>query len=311
MECYDHIEMRAGGREEYMELISEDFPYLAVLSDHDRYADKTVPWHWHQELELFYVLDGVVDYATPNVRRTLGPGAAGLVNANVLHMTHAHENADGVSLLIHEFRADFLAAAGTHLARTYVEPLLKATSLELLVLEADDGATERLRKRLLASFDLEQDGVPGWELHMRDELSEIWLGLFELARPHFGEGPALLDDERSVRLKTMLNFIGAHYPEHLGVADIAASAFSSERACHRTFQDCLGMTPAQYLRGYRIQQACRMLAHTTRPLGQIAQMSGLGTASHFGQVFRDAMGCTPSAYRASWQDFDSYGQRRE
>lgn len=305
MECYDHIEMRAGGREEYMEQISEDFPYLAVLSDHDRYANKTVPWHWHQELELFYVLDGTVDYATPNAHRTLGPGAAGLINANVLHMTRAHQDADGVRMLIHEFRADFLAGAGTYLARTYVEPLLKATSLEMLVLEADDPTTEALRQRLLASFDLEREAAPGWELRMRDELSELWLGLFELARPHLGEGPASLDDERSVRLKAMLNFIGGHYPERLSVADIAAAAFTSERDCHRVFRDCLGMTPAQYLRGYRIQQACRMLAHTTRPLGQIAQMSGLGTASHFGQAFRDAMGCTPSEYRDSWQDFDS------
>ena len=38
------------------------------------------------------------------------------------------------------------------------------------------------------------------------------------------------------------------------------------------------MTPQQYLRDYRVQQACRMLAHTTRPMGAVAELSGLGSA---------------------------------
>ena len=58
MRSFDHIETRPGGREEVLDDISEDFPYLSVLSQHDRYHERTAPWHWHQELELFYVLEG-------------------------------------------------------------------------------------------------------------------------------------------------------------------------------------------------------------------------------------------------------------
>lgn len=101
--------MRPGGREEVLEGISEDFPYLAVLSEHDRYHQRSVPWHWHQELEFFYVLSGVVDYATPHELLTLGPGSAGLVNANVLHSTRAVDGRPGVDLLIHMPRPQFIA----------------------------------------------------------------------------------------------------------------------------------------------------------------------------------------------------------
>ena len=45
MRSVDHIETRPGGREEVLDDISEDFPYLSVLSQHDRYHERTAPWH--------------------------------------------------------------------------------------------------------------------------------------------------------------------------------------------------------------------------------------------------------------------------
>lgn len=139
MRSFDHIETHPGGREEVLDDISEDFPYLSVLSQHDRYHERTAPWHWHQELELFYVLEGTVDYATPHERMALPEGSVGMVNANVLHMTHATDGAPDVNLLIHMFRPQFLAERGSRVWRRCVEPLVSATSIELLFVTPGEG----------------------------------------------------------------------------------------------------------------------------------------------------------------------------
>lgn len=306
---FDHIEMRPGGREEVLDGVVEEFPYLAVLSQHDRYHERTVPWHWHQEVELFYVLSGTVLYATPHERLELGPGAAGFVNANVLHMTRAVDGRPGVDLLIHEFRPRLIAEPRSLLWSRYVEPLTSTTSIELFATGPDDSATRGLRETLRSSFDVVEEGAPGWELRVRDAISEVWLGFVELLGPRLAEGPAQMPSARDERLRAMLDFVGAHYPERIGVRDVAAAAFASERECHRTFREALGVTPAQYLRDYRIEQACRMLAHTTRPVAAVAELTGLGSASHFGQTFRAAMGCTPSEYRHRWQNSDTRRQQ--
>ena len=60
----------------------------------------------------------------------------------------------------------------------------------------------------------------------------------------------------------------------------------------------LHTTPGAYLQQYRIRQACRLLAETQQPLGEIGYACGLGSASYFGKQFREVMGCTPSVYRA-------------
>lgn len=306
---FDHIETRPGGREELLEAVTDDFGYQGILSEHDRYCDKTVPWHWHQEIEFFYVTSGRVVYATPHERRVLSPGSAGFVNANVLHMTQADGGMGGASLLVHEVRPRFLAEPGSAVYRRFVEPLLKATSIELVALEpgaapAEPGAEAaeaRLREQMRDSFEEVTCALPGWEMRVRNALAELWLGFYELVEPRVEQGPAQFDTARDLRLKKMLDYIGLHYPQSVSVEQIAEAAFSSPRECHRTFKEALGVTPTHYLREYRVQQACRMLAHTTRDIGAVARQCGLGTSSHFGQIFKRSMGMTPSEYRQTWQ----------
>ena len=76
----------------------------------------------------------------------------------------------------------------------------------------------------------------------------------------------------------------------------------------RLFHNCLHMTPVEYIKSYRLQMACQMLARGREPVTSIAQACGLGSSSYFGKVFREQTGCTPSEYRQKWQDHDSRGQ---
>lgn len=296
--------MRPGGREELLTDMREDFGYLPVLSDHDRYVRRIVPWHWHQEVEMYYVVSGEVECSTPHCNAVLTPGSAGFVNANVLHSTQASDGMSGAKMYVHMFRPSFLAAPGTLLWDRYVEPLVKATSIELVPLFAcdHDPAAAELCGLMQASFDTVVGEKPGWELQIRDQLSEIWLRILRRTEPMLAGGAAQLDTARSERLKAMLDYVGKNYPDRIEIADIAEAGCTSERECHRTFSKLLGTTPAAYLREYRLEQACRMLAHTTRPIGDVATMSGLGGASLFARLFREKLGCTPSEYRRKWQE---------
>ena len=153
-----------------------------------------------------------------------------------------------------------------------------------------------------ALFD-DTEEKEAYELRLRNILSEVWLGLAQLARPLL-ERPAS-PDRSSGQIKTMLAYIHEHYPEKITSADLAAAAYLSERGCYRLFRDCLHTTPAEYITGYRLQAACRMLVDSARPVAEVGWACGLGSSSHFGSVFRRAMGCTPTEYRRRWQDRDT------
>jgi AraC family transcriptional regulator len=49
-------------------------------------------------------------------------------------------------------------------------------------------------------------------------------------------------------------------------------------------------------------RARELLAATDLPIGDVAQLLGFHSQSHFGQVFRAATGATPTAYRRARRD---------
>lgn len=64
------------------------------------------------------------------------------------------------------------------------------------------------------------------------------------------------------------------------------------------------MTPVEYIRTYRLQIACEMLAHGQETITSISHECGLGSSSYFGKVFREYAKCSPIEYRRKWQDYD-------
>lgn len=295
----DHLETMPGGSEERFGVLASDYPYLALRLEHDRYIGQEIGWHWHEGVELFYVQSGEVECATPHEYGVLKAGSVGFVNANVLHTTCAHEGTPKSNLLVHVFAPELLADPASRIYANYIEPILNASSAELVSITPEDNkALVQATKR---SFRTYEQAKPGWEFALRTQLSDIWLALYTMLEPQLTGASVRTSHASDERLKTMMAFVGEHYGEHIGVPEIAESAFASERDCYRTFNEALGVSPAQYVRDYRISQACRLLANTTDPIAQVGAQTGLGSPSHFGQVFREAIGSTPSEYRASHQ----------
>ena len=152
------------------------------------------------------------------------------------------------------------------------------------------------------AFLLDEDGF-GYELRLRDLLSEIWFQLLKHISPVLQE-PSAPAGSAGDKIKTMMVYVHEHFSEKISVSDLAASAYLSERECYRIFRRCLHMTPAEYVTGYRLQIACRMLAEGGEPVTSIGHACGLGSSSYFGKTFRGHLGCTPLEYRRRWQDND-------
>lgn len=311
MEDTVHIVLGPGGREELFPDMPADWPYLFDRAELDRYPDRSCTWHWHREVELFYVESGSLEHRTRAIsERTVFPaGSAGFVNAGYMHMTTAFE--PGTVQLLHIFRPELLADPGGRIGSRAIDPLVGERRVDVLAWYPDrpeDAAfLELIARSFSKPYDAGAEDAPFQmeELRLRSVLSELWCQVLERARPLFGCPSVTRFTPRDVRLEQMVGFVHEHFAEPVGVADIAGAAATSERDCYRTFKSCMGTSPHRYLRDYRIEQSCRLLAFTTRPLAAIARSCGFSTASRFGAAFRAAMGCTPSAYRARWRELDS------
>ena len=71
------------------------FPMEVYLDDLDLYPNRSIPWHWHKELELVYVLRGAIEFQTGVRSYVLSSGQGGLLPPNMLHMVAPYHHQRG------------------------------------------------------------------------------------------------------------------------------------------------------------------------------------------------------------------------
>jgi AraC-like DNA-binding protein len=291
------IEIHNGTKEELLPDLTPDFPCIASHVEFDKYSGRFVPWHWHKEVELFYLKSGVLEYYTPQGKVVFSAGSGGLINSNVLHMTKPLDH--NTVQLLHIFDTSFLGKPGSRIEQRYISPILSACQLEILALYPDTPSHVPLLNILRESFDLSENDF-GYEMKLRSSLSDLWLHFLSLSLPLPAENENY--NKLNDKIKVMMTYIHEHYSEKISIADIAATAFSSERECFRTFHDCFHMTPIDYLTNYRLEMACHMLTKSREKITFISHSCGFGSSSYFGKVFREQIGCTPFEYRQQWKN---------
>ena len=306
MKNIQSIQLIGGSNEELLPSFSPEFPYIASRALLDRYIEPAVPWHWHRTVELFFMESGTLEYTTANGTWVFPAGSGGFVNSNVLHTSKVIPSGEETIQLIHLFEPELLSGGQiSRIDTKYIRPITGSSRIEMIVLSPDDPTQAELLKKIRAVFDLDEDGW-GYEFALRQQLTEVWLSLFELARPAMEQQSEAKDSDE--KMKAMMRYIHDHYPDTISVHQLAWEAHISKRTCFRLFQDNLHMTPVEYMQSYRLRMACQMLAKGTASVTEISGRCGLGSTSYFGKVFREKFGCTPLEFRKRWHDSDTNRQ---
>jgi AraC-like DNA-binding protein len=89
------------------------------------------------------------------------------------------------------------------------------------------------------------------------------------------------------------------YAEPLDIPAVAAIAHISEAHFIRSFRAVFGETPHRYLQRRRVERSMFLLRETDRSITDVCLDVGFTSLGTFSRTFRDIVGQTPTAYRAS------------
>ena len=146
--------------------------------------------------------------------------------------------------------------------------------------------------RLRELEDANRAKRPGYELLVKGALLRFLALLIAQGRQQL---PAETADTQ--RLKTVLQWLSAHYADPLRVADAAGVCSFSASHFMRWFRQMTGQSFIAFLNEYRLNTAAEALQTTDETVLTIASRCGFENLSYFNRAFKAHFGMTPRDYR--------------
>ena len=271
-----------------------DFPCAGYAESYAPDPGRSLPWHWHDEFEIIYILSGELTAETPAARYDLRQGDCIAINAGVMHSATTATFCEIRSVV---FGAGLITGGKESIfAKKYITPLAGCRAFSAWKLDRDAEADSI--RAFIAGYRALEDEPPGYEFLVREKLSAVCLALCRRFAPYFAADSALRPSQDEIRVQQMLTCIQQNYAHPLSLADIARAAGIGERECLRCFQKTIHIPPMQYLLKYRIMQGADiLLARPDESIAQVAAACGFDSPSNFSQQFRRFYRCTPREYR--------------
>lgn len=269
-----------------------EFPCAAYLDRLSAPDGRSIPWHWHNELEMLCAASGELKLQVPAGTLVLREGDCAVVNGSVLHSAEAQPRCELRSLV---FSPLLIGGADTAAAKRYVAPLLACRAFRAHKFGGADAAP--MAAHFAAAFSALESDAPGYEFTVREHLSAVCYGLFM----HYESSlPAGRDShsQDELRLRRMFDYIQEHLAEDMSLAQIAGAAGVGPRECIRCFQRAIRLPPMQYVLSRRVMCGAELLlARPEDSVAAVAAACGFDSPSYFSKLFRRSLGCTPRAYR--------------
>ncbi len=268
------------------------FDFFAYEGDIHQYAADHLPAHWHEELELFILMEGVIQIGIGDSIYQLQAGDGCFINTEVIHSFTASVPSP-CRYRSFVFSPTIISGTpGSVFDILYVRPLLESRIPFLLFPKSE---TDTLfSQQFDCAFSACSAENYGYELRIRNALSEIFLYIKSKST---GENKTSIPSVQEMRLKEMLLWIDQHQDHPIKVSDIANVANICIRECQRIFNQYLHCSPVEYMQRRRIFHAARLLSDTDLPITDIALNCGFSNPSYFSKQFKLLMKSTPREYR--------------
>ncbi len=278
---------------EMIEGMTIEYPYCLHKRDLTNFV---IPWHWHEELELGYIQEGISKIVTVGAEYIVHQGDGFFVNSNVMCMKQNASPGTRTVEINHIFHPVFLGGHFKSRFETkYLNPIINNRQIEVHMIRRGHATANLILKNLYQLKELQNE--VDTEFQTRNILSEIWRLLIKELQEN-PDSPRMVGTEQTNRLRSMISYINQNYPEKMTLSQIAKTAGVSEREATRCFKKCIGQSPMEYLIKYRLNQAKKLLLETDMSITSICQQCGFSDSAYFGKVFRRSYGMTPREYRS-------------
>lgn len=248
-------------------------------------------FHWQEDVEILAVNGGEIELTLDGASIILQAGMIVCINPGQLHSFRGMTPDAQCDIFIFPLQ-HLLFMSEDHDQRRYLRSLADGKLGFPLYLSENPIAPQivrqiiRIHRRLPPAYEMETKALL---LLLIVQLTQT--DAFVTLRP----------TRHSDLCKDILTYIHRHYMEKLTVSDVATAVGISPTYFSTFFAQHFFQHFSEYLRCYRIEQACALLASTSMTVTDVALATGFSSGSHFIRQFRALKGVTPFTYRKTYE----------
>lgn len=243
--------------------------------------------HWHDRIELLFIVSGSLDLQIDSEHFSASPGQAVIIMPSMVHCGFSGKCGVSyyvIAIDIEKFNNATIASA------KYLKPIMKQT-VKFQSLVEHPKVIDPISK-LIDSFTEETKSNP---LYAVGKTYEIISLLYEHCTISSRQ-PQKTDE----RFGMILEYVNSHFTENISANSISRIFGYDETYFCRRFKAVTGITTMNYIRILRLELAQKMLRETTESISHISLKCGFSDTHYFSNCFKKHFGISPSEFRQTY-----------
>ena len=277
--------------------LDKEFPFMLMQSLMPAHYNMGRTHHWHECLEISYVLRGKGRYYIEDKIYEMSPGDIIVINNNEPHYLEVYNEEMFQPIIVFDPSLIYNDKS-IPLDSEYLCPFFDRGTDFNNKLDPANPLTAEIRTNLLA---IEQEYLQkneGYRLMIKAKLLTILTCLLRSFRDRNKNADKTGNKKwHLVRLEEIINFISVNYNSDIRLEDMAAKMCVTPQYFSSFFKKVTGISYIEYLNSIRVKNAARLLKDTDFKVIDIANQCGFNKTANFNKIFKKHTGRVPSDYR--------------
>jgi len=270
------------------ELIKDDFQLQLRFDIIDTVCDYSAA-HWHNHLEILFILDGSMSAYINDRKYELGWHDIIIINPREIHSTQIHGN---IRYILLQIPLSDLKRLLPNFEMLYFEEFLPSNAST----RKKAPVTETLLLSMLCEFENKEDG---YQLLFTAYIHEL---LYDLYKNHSVQLSVHNKNKAAKnlrRIEMIMDYVKSHYKNPITLDEISGSLSISPEYFCRLFKKYTNQTFLEYVNTVRLVHLHNDLIHSNDSITYLMEKNGITNYKVFIRMFRHAYGATPNKIRNS------------
>ncbi|HWT74164.1 MAG TPA: AraC family transcriptional regulator [Mobilitalea sp.] len=258
--------------------------YFRITTDKSSYVTS----HWHNALEIIYIISGELEVTTANKVELLKQGDFTLINSKVVHSTKCLHGNEAVLL---------------QLPYSFIKRYIP--NIDSLIFEMNNYTLNDYEKSELMQMKeiinrmriLHEAGSTSTYLQFQSLLFELIYHLYQNFSIEIKHMDYNQRTKNLSKLEPIIEYTEMNYTKPITIEEISGIAALQPKYFCRFFKASMGSTYIEYLNELRLSYIYRDLISTNIPLVRLLEIHGFTNYKLFRRMFQERFHDTPSHIR--------------